>query len=47
MRWLFKLLRLRGDARALSRGPDAYGRRVVRRRVNRVFNRALRRVVRP
>lgn len=30
MRWLYKLLSLTGDAKALGRGPGAYARRKVR-----------------
>lgn len=47
MRWLYKLLSLTGDAKALSRGPGSYARRKVRGRAHRGFGRALRRVLRP
>lgn len=40
-RWLFKLLRWHGDAKALARGR--YGQRVVRRRAHRALARVMRR----
>jgi hypothetical protein len=43
VRWLFRVLRLWGDAKAASRGPAAYGRRLVRRRAHRALSRAMRR----
>ncbi len=33
LRWLFKLRRIRGDARAARRGPKALGKRVLERKV--------------
>lgn len=44
MRWLFRFLRLYGDARAVSRGPEAYARRRVRRTAHRGLARWLRRL---
>ena len=47
MRALYRLLGLAGDAKALSRGPGPYVRRVVRKRANREFNQALRKLLKP
>lgn len=43
MRLLYRLLRIIGDARAASRGPDDYGMRLVRRQAHRALARMLRR----
>lgn len=42
LNWLLKLRRVRGDARAVRKGPEAVGRRAGRRAVNRAARRALR-----
>ncbi len=42
LRWIFKLLRIRGDARAARRGPKALGKRVLERRVIRLVRRLFR-----
>lgn len=42
LNWLRKLRRVRGDARAVSQGPEAVGKRVGRRAINRAARRALR-----
>ena len=42
LNWLLKLRRLRGDARAVKRGPEAVGKRAGRRALNRAARRALR-----
>lgn len=47
MRALYRLLSAAGDAKAVSRGPGPYVRRVARKRANRTFNRALRQVLKP
>lgn len=47
MRALYRLLGLAGDAKAISRGPGPYVRRVARKRANRAFNQGLRKVLRP
>ena len=36
---LFKLARLSADARAVSRGPEAVGKRLVRKAVGRAWGR--------
>jgi hypothetical protein len=38
--WLYRIARTMGDVNAARRGPSAYGRRVVRKRVYRTTNRA-------
>jgi hypothetical protein len=43
MRLLYRLLRLRGDAKAIARGPAAVGRRLARRAAHRRLSRAMRR----
>lgn len=47
MRALYRLLSLLGDAKAASRGPGAYGRRLVRKAGHRGLGRAMRKVLRP
>lgn len=47
MRGLYKALSLLGDVKAVSRGPAPFVRRVVRKKANKAFNRALRKVVKP
>ena len=42
LRMLLKLQRLRGDARAASRGPKALGKRLLERRVLRLVRRLFR-----
>ncbi len=42
LRWLFKLRRIRGDARAARRGPKALGKRVLERKVIRLVRSLLR-----
>jgi hypothetical protein len=42
IRALFRLLRILGDAKAASRGPGAYGRRVTRRQAHRALARGMR-----
>lgn len=44
IRKLFQALRLWGDAKALSRGPKAYGKRRVRRAAHRRLARFMRRL---
>lgn len=44
MRVLYRLLRAWGDLRAARRGPDAYGKRMVRRSAHRTLARMLRRL---
>ena len=43
----YRVLSLWGDVKAATRGPGPLARREVRKRANRVFNRWLRRVLRP
>ena len=43
---LYRAARLSNNARAASRGPTAYGRRVVRRRVYRKTGRTTRKLLR-
>lgn len=43
---LYRVARGMGDVSAARRGPSAYGRRVVRRRVYRTTNRATARALR-
>lgn len=42
LNWLFKARRMRGDARAAQRGPEALGKRVGRRGAHRLLSRLLR-----
>lgn len=42
LRALFRMLRIMGDARAVSRGPGAVGKRMVRRSAHRSLRRLLR-----
>ena len=42
VRTLFRLLRLYGDARAVSRGPGAVAKRLARRRAHRTLARLMR-----
>jgi hypothetical protein len=42
LRWLFKLRRIRGDARAARRGPKVLGKRLLERGVLRLVRRLLR-----
>lgn len=37
--WLFQLARTSADARAVSRGPEAVGKRVVRKAIGRAWGR--------
>jgi hypothetical protein len=43
MRLLFRWLRLVGDLKAASKGPGAYGWRLVRRRAHRTLSTLMRR----
>lgn len=43
----YRVLSLWGDVKAARRSPGSYARRQVRKRANRVFNRWLRRVLKP
>lgn len=43
----YRVLSLLGDVKAARRGPGAYTLRRVRSHANRVFNRFLRRLVKP
>ena len=42
LRWLFRLRRIRGDARAARRGPKALGKRLLERKVTRLVRRLFR-----
>lgn len=41
IKMLFKIQRLRNDARAASRGPEALGRRLTERAVHRLVHKLL------
>lgn len=47
MRVFYKVLSLLGDVKAASRGPAPLARRVARKEANRVFNRWLRKTLKP
>lgn len=41
LNWLLKLRKVRGDARAVQKGPEAVGKRAGRRAVNKAARRAI------
>ena len=42
LNWLLRMRRLRGDARAVRRGPEAVGKRAGRRTAHRLVRRLFR-----
>lgn len=46
-RWLYRLLSVKGNVKAATRGPGAYVRRRTRARAHRGLARLLRSVLRP
>ncbi|WP_276309462.1 hypothetical protein [Brachybacterium endophyticum] len=42
LKWLLKLRRASGDAEAVSKGPEAVGKRAGRRAAHKAVNRAIR-----
>lgn len=42
LNWLIRMRRMRGDARAMRRGPEAMGRRAGKRGIMRLVRRLLR-----
>lgn len=42
---LYKLARASADARAISRGPGAVGKRILRKAAGRAYGRAMRKIL--
>lgn len=47
MRAIYRVLSILGDAKAATRGPAPLARRLARKEANRLFNRWLRRTLKP
>lgn len=45
MRWLYKMLSVAGDAKALSKSPATYAKRQVRKQAHKSLAKALRKFI--